>query len=124
MFRSAFKRNRRIISASGYFEWKTMPDGNQLYFISAADSGLLSIAGLWDRWQSTDAAGTALSCTMIVTDAHALTRSVHTCMPVLLGRADIKSWLAGRNGAAQAGGRRSLSHVAGIPPHKPDRRPQ
>jgi putative SOS response-associated peptidase YedK len=29
MFRSAFKRNRCIIPASGYFEWKTMPDGKQ-----------------------------------------------------------------------------------------------
>ena len=45
-----------------------MPDGKQPYFISAADSGVLSIAGLWDRWQSTDTAETLLLCTMIVTD--------------------------------------------------------
>jgi putative SOS response-associated peptidase YedK len=29
MFRSAFKRNRCIIPASGYFEWKAMLDGKQ-----------------------------------------------------------------------------------------------
>ena len=29
MFRSAFKRNRCIIPASGYFEWKTRSDGKQ-----------------------------------------------------------------------------------------------
>jgi putative SOS response-associated peptidase YedK len=75
MFRSAFKRNRCIIPASGYFEWKTMPDGKQPYFISAADGGVLSIAGLWDRWHSTDTGETVLSCTMIVTDANAFTRA-------------------------------------------------
>jgi putative SOS response-associated peptidase YedK len=45
-FWSAFKRNRCIIPASGYFEWKTMPDGKKPYYISAADGGVLSIAGV------------------------------------------------------------------------------
>jgi SOS response associated peptidase (SRAP) len=76
MFRSAFKGNRCIIPASGYFEWKTMPDGKQPYFISAADGGVLSIADLWDPWHSTDTGETVLSCTMIVTDANAFTRAV------------------------------------------------
>jgi putative SOS response-associated peptidase YedK len=49
VFRSAFNRNRCIIPASGYFEWKKMPDGKQPYFISAVDGGVLSMAGLWDR---------------------------------------------------------------------------
>ena len=35
MLRSAFKRNRCTIPASGNFEWKTMPDGKHPYFISA-----------------------------------------------------------------------------------------
>ena len=98
MFRSAFKRNRCIIPASGYFEWKTMPDGKQPYFISAADGGVLSIAGLWDRWHSTDTGETVLSCTMIVTDANAFTRAVHNRMPVLLDRPDLEAWLTGAAG--------------------------
>jgi hypothetical protein len=73
MFRSAFKRNRCIIPASGYFEWKTMPDCEQPCFISAADGGVLSIAVLWNRWHSTDTGETVLSSTMIVTDANAFT---------------------------------------------------
>jgi len=99
MFRSAFRRNRCIIPASGYFEWRTMPDGKQPYFISAADGGVLSIAGLWDRWQSTETGETLLSCTMIVTDANAFTRPIHNRMPVLLDRADFKPWLSGAAGA-------------------------
>jgi len=70
------QRDRCIIPASGYSEWKTMPNGKQPYFVSAADGGVLSIAGLWDRWHSTDTGETVLSCTMIVTDANAFTRAV------------------------------------------------
>ena len=49
MFRDAFKRHRCIIPASGYYGWVKRPDGKQAYYISAADGGVLSIAGLWDR---------------------------------------------------------------------------
>jgi putative SOS response-associated peptidase YedK len=50
MFRSAFKRNRCIIPASGYYEWQTTPDGKQPYYFTAKDGPILSIAGLWDEW--------------------------------------------------------------------------
>jgi putative SOS response-associated peptidase YedK len=73
-------------------------DGKQPYFISAANGGVLSIAGLWDRWHSTDTGKTVLSCTMIVTDANAFTRAVHNRMPVLLDRPDLEAWLSGAAG--------------------------
>jgi putative SOS response-associated peptidase YedK len=98
IFRSAFKGNRCTIPASGYFEWKTMPDGKQPYFISAANGGVLSIAGLWDRWHSTDTGETVLSCMMIVTDANAFTRAVHNRMPVFLDRQELDSWFNGTDG--------------------------
>jgi putative SOS response-associated peptidase YedK len=48
MFRDAFKRHRCIVPASGYYDWLNSPDGKQPYFISAADGGVLSLAGHWD----------------------------------------------------------------------------
>jgi putative SOS response-associated peptidase YedK len=54
MFRSAFKRNRCIVPASGYYEWSAIEGGKQPYFISAADGGVLSIAGLWDEWKDVE----------------------------------------------------------------------
>ena len=98
MFRDAFKRHRCIIPASGYYEWIKRPDGKQPYFISAADGGVLSFAGLWDRWKNPDTSETTISCTIIVTDANALTRPIHDRMPVLLDKADIESWLNGTGG--------------------------
>ena len=52
MFRTAFKRTRCIVPASGYYEWRPAEDGKQPYFISAADGAVLSIAGLWDQSSS------------------------------------------------------------------------
>src|SRR5829696_8958514 len=36
-FRAAFRRTRCLIPISGYFEWKTMPDGKQPYCFSRVD---------------------------------------------------------------------------------------
>jgi putative SOS response-associated peptidase YedK len=95
MFRDAFKRNRRVIPASGYYEWLKRPDGRQPYFISAADGGVLSFAGLHDRWKIPETGERIGSCTIIVTDANELTRPIHDRMPVVLDRADIRPWLSG-----------------------------
>jgi len=98
MFRDAFQRHRCIIPASGYYEWLKRPDGRQPYFISAADGGVLSFAGLWDRWKNPETGEPAISCTIIVTDANALTRPIHDRMPVVLDKADIGPWLSGEGG--------------------------
>jgi putative SOS response-associated peptidase YedK len=99
MFRDAFKRHRCIIPASGYYEWIAKSDGKQPFFISAADGGALSFAGLWDGWKNPETGEQVVSCTIIVTDANALTRPIHDRMPVLLDKANLKLWLSGAAGA-------------------------
>ena len=98
MFRDAFKRHRCIVTASGYYEWLKRPDGKQPYFISAADGGTLSFAGLWERWKNSETGEPVTSCTIIVTAANALTRPIHDRMPVVLDSADIGTWLKGAAG--------------------------
>ena len=99
MFRDAFKRHRCIFPASGYYEWIARPDGKQPYFISAAEGGVLSFAGLWDHWKSPETGELVASCTIIVTDANALTRPIHNRMPVILDKAELAPWLNGAAGA-------------------------
>jgi putative SOS response-associated peptidase YedK len=98
MFRDAFKRGRCIIPASGYYEWKPTPSGKQPYSISAADGSPISMAGLWDQWKYVETGEPVRSCTIIVTDANALTRAVHDRMPVLLEPHQIDAWLNGTTG--------------------------
>jgi hypothetical protein len=101
VFRDAFRRNRCVIPASGYHEWLKRPDGRQPYFISPADGGVLSFAGLWDRWKNPESGQPVISCTIILTDANELTRPIHDRMPVVLDRANIRQWLA--NGQSRGG---------------------
>jgi putative SOS response-associated peptidase YedK len=98
MFRDAFRRQRCIIPASGYYEWLKVPDGKQPYYFSAADGGVLSIAGLWDRWSDPATGEPVISCTMVITDANAFVSPIHDRMPVLLEPGGFATWLAGTGG--------------------------
>jgi putative SOS response-associated peptidase YedK len=98
MFRSAFKRTRCIVPASGYYEWRAAEGGKQPYFISAADGAVLSIAGLWDEWRDPETRESISSCTLIVTAANDFTRPIHDRMPVLLRRQNYEAWLTGKAG--------------------------
>ena len=122
-FRDAFKRHRCIIPASGYYEWIARPDSKQPYFISAADGGVLNFAGLWDRWKTPETGEPVASCTIIVTDANAPTRTIHDRMPVLLDKADFEPWPSGSAGAEllRPAGGGSRSHVAGVQARQQDR---
>ncbi|MGA9486817.1 MAG: SOS response-associated peptidase [Methylocella sp.] len=98
MFRSAFKRTRCIVPASGYYEWRAAEGGKQPYFISAANCAVLSIAGLWDQWKDPETGEAISSATLIVTTANDFTRPIHDRMPVLLGQHDLDTWLTGKAG--------------------------
>jgi putative SOS response-associated peptidase YedK len=98
MFRTAFRRTRCIVPASGYYEWRTIEKTKQPYFISAADGSVLSIAGLWDEWKDPQTGEADLSCTLIITAANDFARSIHERMPVLLGQQDHDAWLSGKAG--------------------------
>ena len=113
MSRDAFRRHRCIIPGSGYYEWIARPDGKQPYFISAADGGVLSFAGLWDRWKNPETGERVASCTIIVADANALTRPIHRRMPVLLDKADFGSWLSGAADAEILGRPRTIAFACG-----------
>jgi len=99
MFRTAFKRSRCLIPASGYYEWKKTSTGKQPYYISAADGAPLSFAGLWDEWQDRETSQPVKSCTIIVTAANEFARQVHDRMPVIVDPAQFEPWLTGAAGA-------------------------
>ena len=92
MFRDAFRRNRCIIPASGYYEWQAVGKEKQPHYFTAKDSPILFIAGIWEEW--TDRSGTPLrSCAMLITEPNALTAQVHDRMPVLLRPEQFTDWL-------------------------------
>jgi putative SOS response-associated peptidase YedK len=100
MFRNAFKQRRRIIPASGFFEWTGEKGAKQPHLFTAADgSPVLAFAGLWDRWRDPAAGEEILSCTIIVSGASAWMKPYHDRMPVLLETKDLDAWLDGSLGS-------------------------
>ncbi len=111
MFRDAFKRHRCIIPASGYYKWIARPDGKQPYFISAADGGVLSFAGLWGRSKTPETA-----CGVV--HDH---RDGCQCTDASDSRFRALAERRGRRGASQVGRGGSPAHVAGVQARQQDR---
>jgi putative SOS response-associated peptidase YedK len=98
MFRDAFRRNRCLIPASGYYEWQTVGKEKQPYYITPRNGSVLTFAGLWEEWRDRVNNETIASCTILITDANKFTRTVHNRMPVILEQENIGPWLIGDSG--------------------------
>ncbi len=98
MFRDAFRRNRCLIPASGYFEWHTVGKEKQPYYFTPRNGSVLTFAGIWDEWRDRINSETIVSCTMIITTANSLVSAVHDRMPVILEPENIEPWLSGSAG--------------------------
>ena len=100
MFRDAFRGQRCIIPASGFYEWTGDKGNKQPHLFTAADgSPILAFAGLWDRWRDRAAGEDILSCTIIVCGANKWMETYHDRMPVILDEKDFDGWLDGSLGA-------------------------
>lgn len=86
-FRTAFKSQRCLVVADGFYEWK--PDGKkkQPHFIRLANEQPFAFAGLWETW------GDLETCTIVTTAANDLLKPMHERMPVILSPVDYDIWL-------------------------------
>ena len=95
MFRSAFKRSRCLIPASGFYEWKRSGTEKYPYYIHMADETPMTFAGLWERWEDPESGEEVRSCTILTTEANGFMAEIHHRMPVILTPAEFQVWLAG-----------------------------
>ncbi len=86
-FRTAFKRRRCLIPASGFFEWQKTKAGKQPFYFRPQSGSLFAIAGLWESWQDIE------TCTILTTAANELLQPIHERMPVILKPEDYDQWL-------------------------------
>jgi len=92
MFRSAFKNSRCLMPASGYYEWKTTPDGKQPFYFTRRDGQVMIIAGLWDEWTDRASGEKLKSCTMLITEPNKFVAVVHDRMLVNLDAKNFEQW--------------------------------
>lgn len=94
IFKHAFRSQRCVIPATGFYEWKPSQDGKhkQPYYISTNDDGCpMSFAGIWETATINDVA--IESCAIITTECNELMSSIHDRMPVILPYESIDTWL-------------------------------
>ena len=99
-FRSAFRRRRCVVLASGWYEWQKTPAGKQPFFLRRRDGEPLGFAGLWEQWVDRGSGEAIQSCTIVTTAAPPALAAIHDRMPALLGREALAGWLDPRIGDA------------------------
>ena len=93
-FRSAIRRRRCIVVATGFYEWPKYKKGaiKRPYRITMNDGMPFAIAGLWERWTSPN--GDILNTANIITTApNAMIAEYHHRMPVILAPENYEAWL-------------------------------
>ena len=91
-FRDAFKKQRCVIIADGFYEWKTVGKAKRPVYLHLKSGKPMAFAGLYSIWTSPEGK-TINTCTVIVTNANELLEPVHDRMPVILNEDDQDKWL-------------------------------
>jgi len=93
-FKHAFKRQRCLIPADGYYEWTGATGRKQPYYLSLPDKAPFAFAGIWDTWRSKEGPESMLrSCAVITTAASEAVRRIHHRMPAILSPDLYGLWL-------------------------------
>ena len=96
-FRTPLFSRRCLVPADGFYEWQ-QDAGKQPYRIFVKSNTLFAMAGLWERWKSPEGEMVE-SFNIITTEANEFMKPIHNRMPVILKRADEKTWLESRDSA-------------------------
>ena len=91
-FRNAFRQNRCLIPAEGFYEWMKT-NGKQPVYVSLPDRQVFAFAGIWSHWKAPDSS-TINSCSIITTDSNECIRKIHDRMPVIFDQEQqFQAWL-------------------------------
>lgn len=91
-FREAFKSQRCLIPADGFYEWRKNGKVRQPFCFEVGQRKLFAFAGLWDKWR--DGMGKIVeSCTILTTKPNSIVADIHDRMPVVLNPENYGLWL-------------------------------
>ena len=94
-FRNAFRTQRCLVPADGYYEWATALgkySPKQPFYISSTKFRSLPIAGIWSTWKSME--GEVIQSAAIITrEAVGELATIHSRMPVMMPPDRWDAWL-------------------------------
>lgn len=93
-YSGAFKSRRCILPLSGFFEWQRLsPQEKRPFAIYLKDDPIMSVAGVYEHWESPSTGEVVDSFAILTTAANAFMAKIHDRMPVILDRKDEAQWL-------------------------------
>jgi len=91
-FRSAFKRRRCLVPATGFYEWQKDGKLKKPQYIHLSDQQVFAFAGLWEIWNGPE--GEELwSCTILTGEPNEKIKDLHHRMAVILDPEEYDVWL-------------------------------
>ena len=78
---------------NGYYEWREEGGPRKQRYYVTAESPLMAVAGLWERWTDRDSGESMDSFTVVTCPAAAPIAWLHDRMPVILDEQAVESWL-------------------------------
>lgn len=100
-FRTAFKKFRCLIPASGYYEWQAPSEGSenrkQPFYIYPNETPYFAMAGVCDHWIDKTSGELVMSTAIITTEPSEKLKQVHDRMPVMISKEDWAAWLDPKN---------------------------
>jgi putative SOS response-associated peptidase YedK len=90
-FSHAFREQRCIIPATGFYEWLKAGKQKVPHYFQLAAGGVMAFAGLWDKWIAEDGTG-LFTCCIITTTANPLVAPIHERMPAILAPDEYAKW--------------------------------
>jgi putative SOS response-associated peptidase YedK len=97
-FRSALRRRRCLIPATGFYEWPEK--GQPPVYVHLKDHELFAFAGLWEVWHSPEGEEVR-TCTIMTAEPNDLVSGYHNRMAVIMPRENYADWLAPGEADAQ-----------------------
>ena len=93
-FARAFKKQRCLVVADGFYEWQKLADGKRKIpmYIHLLTERPFGFAGLYENWKAED--GTVLqTCTIITTTPNEVMMPIHNRMPAIIVPEKRRVWL-------------------------------
>lgn len=91
-FRHCLPKQRCLILADGFYEWKREEKRKTPYRFTLTDRKLFGFAGIWDAWNS-PTGDIIHTCAIITSEPNEIMAPIHNRMPVILEQEKEEMWL-------------------------------
>lgn len=91
-FKAAFRKQRCLVIANGFYEWRREQDRKIPIYISLKSGKPFGFAGLYSVWISPEGERVC-TCAILTTESNDLIATIHERMPVIIPRSKEDVWL-------------------------------